>query len=53
MTAVALGYSIGEIPVRIVNHRTSKVHVFSDSLKMLHDLADIRRRVRARQRSAK
>ena len=53
MTAVALGYSIGEIPVRIVNHRASKVHVFSDSLKMLHDLADIRRRVRARQRSAK
>ena len=53
MTAVALGYSIGEIPVRIVNHRASKVHVFSDSLKMLHDLADIRRRVRARQRRAK
>ena len=53
MTAVALGYSIGEISVRIVNHRASKVHVFSDSLKMLHDLANIRRRVRARQRSAK
>ena len=53
MTAVSLGYSIGEIPVRIVNHRASKVHVFSDSFKMLHDLADIRRRVRARQRSEK
>ena len=53
MTAVSLGYSIGEIPVRIVNHRASKVHVFSDSFKMLHDLADIRRRVRARQRSVK
>ena len=51
MTAVALGYTIGEIPVKIVNHRASKVHVFSDSLKMLRDLADIRRRVRARHRA--
>ena len=51
MTAVTLGYTIGEIPVKIVNHRASKVHVFSDSLKMLRDLADIRRRVRARHRA--
>lgn len=51
MTAVALGYTIGEIPVKIVNHRASKVHVFSDSLKMLRDLAAIRRRVRARHRA--
>lgn len=51
MTATALGYSIGEIPVKIVNHRASKVHVFSDSLKMLRDLVSIRSRVRRRLRA--
>lgn len=45
MTAARMGFSIGEISVKIVNHRESKVHVLSDSLKMLGDLIAIRRRV--------
>ncbi len=46
MTASALGYKTGELPVKIINHRKSSVHVFSDSFKMLADVVRIRRRVR-------
>lgn len=53
MTAARMGFSIGEISVKIVNHRESKVHVFSDSFKMLGDLVSIRRRVAEKGKRAK
>ena len=53
MTASALGYKIGELPVKIINHRESKVHVFSDSFKMMADVVKIRRRVRKKQKTEK
>ena len=37
------GLKITEVPVKIVNHRDSKVHVFSDALKMLYDIGKIKR----------
>ena len=43
--AQKLGYKIGEMPVKIINHRESKVRVFKDTLKMLRDVYGIRRRV--------
>ncbi|MBO4422185.1 MAG: glycosyltransferase [Clostridia bacterium] len=53
MTASALGYGIGEMPVKIVNHRESKVHVFSDAIKMTSDVIKIRRRVKKKRRNEK
>lgn len=46
MIAKALGYRIGEMPVKIINHRESKIHVLSDSVKMLGDLLKIKKRVK-------
>ena len=43
--AQRLGYKIGELPVKIINHRESTVRVFKDTLKMLRDVYGIRRRV--------
>ncbi len=42
--AQKFGMKITEMPVKIINHRESKVHVFSDSLKMLRDIAAIKKR---------
>ncbi len=44
--AQALGYSISEMPVKIINHRASTVHIFRDSFKMLRDVYKIRKRVK-------
>ena len=46
MTAGGLGYEIGELPVKVINHRESKVHVFSDAFGMIADVIRIRRRVK-------
>lgn len=42
--AQKFGMKITEMPVKIINHRESKVNVFSDSLKMLKDIAKIKKR---------
>ena len=41
-----LGYKIKEIPVKVINHRESKVNVLRDSLRMLRDLLRIKKRVK-------
>ena len=46
--AQAFGYKIGEMPVKIINHRESKVHVLSDAGKMLRDVMKIKKRVKAK-----
>lgn len=51
LTAIDKGYSIGELPVKIINHRESKVHVVSDTFKMLADLRRIKRRIRERRKN--
>ncbi len=40
------GYEVCEIPVRIINHRESKVSPIRDSLKMLRRISDIKKRMR-------
>ena len=40
------GCKIVEMPVKIINHRESKVHVFSDTFKMLRDLSKMKKRIR-------
>lgn len=45
LRAQKLGYSIIEVPVKIINHRESKVKVFRDTFKMLSDLKKIKKQV--------
>ena len=51
--AQKLGYKISEMPVKIINHRESKVRVFRDTAKMLRDVRGIRRRVNKEFKSQK
>ena len=44
--ATRLGYKIAELPVKIINHRESKVNVLSDSIRMLRDLMQIKKHVK-------
>ena len=44
--ATKLGKTVVETPVKIINHRESKVHVFKDTFKMLGDLAKMRKRIK-------
>ena len=43
------GCKIVEMPVKIINHRESKVHVISDTFKMLRDLRKMKKRIRKAQ----
>lgn len=46
MIADKMGYKIEEIPVKIINHRESKVNIIKDTLRMLNDLRKIKARVK-------
>ena len=51
--AQSLGYKISEMPVKIINHRESTVHVFRDTFKMLKDVYKIRKRVKKESKAEK
>ncbi len=44
--ATKLGKKIVETPVKVINHRESKVRVFSDTFKMLRDLRKMKKRIK-------
>ena len=44
--AQKLGMKINEMPVKIINHRESKINIIKDSLKMLRDVRNIRKKVK-------
>ena len=46
MIATRLKYKIVEIPVKIINHRESKVNIIKDTFKMISDLRRIKKRVK-------
>lgn len=46
MIAQKAGFKIEEMPVKIINHRESKVNVFRDSLKMLSDVRKMKKRIK-------
>ncbi|MBE6530731.1 MAG: glycosyltransferase [Ruminococcaceae bacterium] len=48
MWADILGYKITEMPVKIINHRESKVNVIKDTFRMLRDLRRIKKNVKAK-----
>lgn len=51
--ADVLGLTIREMPVRILYHRESKIHLFRDAFRMMRALSGIRRRVRRAARAMK
>ncbi len=48
--AVELGMTVHELPVKIINHRESKVRIIRDSLKMFKDAYNIRKNVKKQSR---
>lgn len=46
MIADRMKYKIVEIPVKIINHRESKVNIVKDTMRMLSDLRKIKKRVK-------
>lgn len=46
LIAMKMNVEIAEMPVKIINHRESKVHVMSDSFKMLNDVRKMKKRIK-------
>ena len=44
--AVKYDYKIAEMPVKVVNHRESKVRIVRDTVRMLRDLRKMKKRIR-------
>lgn len=40
-----LGYTIREFPVKVINHRESKINLMKDTFKMMSDVKEIKNRV--------
>ena len=51
--AQRFGFKICEMPVKVINHRASTVHLFKDTLKMLKDVYKIRKRVKKESKTEK
>lgn len=49
MIAQKIGYSIEEMPVKIVNHRESKVNVIRDTFRMLNDIRKMKKRIKTQE----
>lgn len=49
MIATKLGAQIKEMPVKIINHRESTVHVLGDSVKMLRDVYRMKKRIKKQE----
>lgn len=46
MIATRMKMKMDEIAVKVINHRESKVHVFSDAFRMLGDLGKMKKRIK-------
>ena len=44
--AIKYQFNFKEIPVRVINHGESKVHVIKDTIRMLNDLRKMRKRIK-------
>ncbi len=53
MWASELSHKICEMPVKIINHRESTVHIFRDSCRMIKDVIKIRRSVKKASKALK
>lgn len=43
MRAQKAGYTVTELPIKIVNHRESSIHLVRDSIRMLRDIVKIKK----------
>lgn len=48
LLAEKLGLSVGEFPVKVINHRASKVHLIADAMRMLKEVSAIKKRVKGK-----
>lgn len=46
LLAEKLGFLIGEFPVKVINHRASKVHLVADALHMMKEVGTIKKRLK-------
>lgn len=46
MISSKCGYKFAQMPVKVINHRESKVNVFSDAFKMLSDVRKMKKRIK-------
>ena len=44
--AQKLGYKFTEMPVKVINHRESKVRIIRDTVRMLKDLRKMKKRIK-------
>lgn len=51
--AQKLGFMIKEMPVKVINHRESKINLIKDSVKMMNDVRKIRKRVKNQAKQLK
>ena len=51
LIAKDLGLSVGEIPVKIINHRESKISPIRDAIQMTKEVSRIKKRRRARNKA--
>ena len=49
MIAMKIGAKIAEMPVKIINHRESTVHIVRDSIKMLRDVHNMKKRIKKQE----
>ncbi|MBR5187377.1 MAG: glycosyltransferase [Clostridia bacterium] len=49
MIAMKIGAKITEMPVKIINHRESTVHILRDSVKMLRDVRSMKKRIKKQE----
>lgn len=49
MIAMKIGAKIAEMPVKIINHRESTVHIVRDSIKMLRDVRNMKKRIKKQE----
>lgn len=49
LLAESMGMCVREMPVRVINHRESKVHVIKDSFRMMRDLRKMRKRIEGKR----
>ncbi len=49
MIATKVGYTITEMPVKIINHRESTVNLFRDATRMLRDVTKMKKRIKKQE----
>ncbi|MBQ9747340.1 MAG: glycosyltransferase [Clostridia bacterium] len=49
MIGKKLGCTVAEMPVRIINHRESTVNLVKDAMRMMHDVREMKKRIKHKE----